>query len=352
MALAKRAMLTCVSLALGLDGRAVRQRRLAADDDRLAGLDAGEDLGLALRHDADRHRATVRLLLVVDDEDVALRPLLHDGVGGDEDGGLVLRAVDLDSHGEAGRPARRRLEGQPHEGGAAGRIDGRRPGDDAGLLVGEGGAAHRRRVTRRDAPQVARGHRGLDLQPGRVDDAQEGVRPPAETMSPTWCERATTTPSKGARTTSRPASWPAADVVLRVSLTVAFARARSRRASSTSLRAAMPRWSRPERRVTFCCAVLSWASARARSERRAAASASRLGIWKRTSSSPRRTRSPTDFVISAMRASCGGVTSSSAPAAGFTWPVALITGRMGPEIAVATVTGTASAVSTASGEAL
>ena len=53
-----------------------------------------------------------------------------------------------------------------------------------------------------------------------------------------------------------------------------------------------------------------------------------------------------------MRASCGGITSSSAPGAGFTCPVAAITGRIGPERAAATVTGTASSVSTASGEAL
>ena len=53
-----------------------------------------------------------------------------------------------------------------------------------------------------------------------------------------------------------------------------------------------------------------------------------------------------------MRASCGAVTSSSAPGAGFTCPVAAITGWIGPARAVATVTGTASTVSTASGGGL
>ena len=168
----------------------------------------------------------------------------------------------------------------------------------------------------------------------------------ASTRSPGLWPRAATTPANGARTTWRPASWAAAAVALRAAATAAAASASSRCASSSSLRAATPRWNRPPMRCSAARAVVSRAWALARAERRSLASASRDGMSNRTSRSPRLTRSPTPFGIAAMRAGCGALTSSSAPVAGLTVPVAATCGRISPRLAGRVTTGTRSSVCT------
>ena len=290
----------------------------------------------------------------VDREHVARRPLLAPGrrrARGRRRGAPRRRSRPPPPGPPAGGWACRRPAAPGRSGGG---IDRRRPGDDAGRLVGEAGAAHPRRAARRDLPQVARAAPRPRPAAGR-DRSRAGSAPgrPAMTRSPGLVRAADDDAVEGRPHHRAPGE-------------LAGGRRRALRPRRRSPRPARGRAGRPPppcgRRCRagtgrrggsrFSRAVTSCAWARARSERLAAASASRLGISKRTSSSPRRTRSPTPFGISAMRASCGGTTSSSAPAAGFTWPVAATTARIGPACAVATVTGTASTVSTASGEAL
>ena len=141
----------------------------------------------------------------------------------------------------------------------AGRIDRRRPASapcpsSASVLPG---TSTRTRLADLDAPQLGNRHRRDDLQPRRIDDAQDHVRSPTLRPCRRGCDlRLATTPSNRARTIARDSTTAADWLAACACASAARASVSSRLASSSSFCAATPCSTSVVRRVDRGLGVL------------------------------------------------------------------------------------------------